>query len=78
MKYIVLWSLLVHVSDPCPDSNPFGINDGITSCLAYHGHTERQQRSKVFTNRAEAFQFYNRGLDTYGIDSLKIDSIYAK
>ena len=77
MKYIVLWSLLVQVSDPCTDSNPFGNGGGIT-CLVYHGHTERQQRSKVFTDRAEAFQFYNRGLNTYGIDSVKIDSINAK
>ncbi len=80
MKYIITWSMLVNTPMPCPNHevDPFNQGGLVATCLVYHYKVDTVHKSMVFDDRKDAFALYYRGLNTYGIDSLKIDSFYAK
>lgn len=68
-KYIVFWTLVAWVSDPCPDtprknefgqyvpSNGYGLN---MSCLVAHGHEVSRTYSKSFYAADSAHAFFDR------------------
>jgi hypothetical protein len=83
-KYIVTWTLVMTISTSCPNSGPneFG-ETSMLSCLVYHSETIKKENSKVFLNRKDAIDFYQRGKSKLqnsswisdGIIAIEIDSI---
>ena len=91
-QYIINWCLTVTVSTSCPDAiipDEFGrISNPMTTCAALHTKQNTDcSNTRVFDNRKEAFEFYDRILEETKINAfsiyvprihdVKIDSIYT-
>ncbi len=84
-KFIVTWVLLTTVQIPCPDANKtdeFGRTSNL-SCAVYHCKIVSTNKSKEFTDREKAFEFYKRASEgnktmwfNSDIVNVKIDSVF--
>lgn len=87
MKYIIFWTLIKIVYDPCPDmvkshANKFGVvGNTMMNCSVVHCHSEIVgEKEKYFYNRDSANLFYKEAINyskiwRSGISGVKIDSV---
>ncbi len=81
IKYIVYWCLINVVQISCPNqqakdefggTSPWNMVTAMYCTDVYYDC----ENAKEFTNRDSAVAFYDRALESYNVDSVRIDSIY--